>query len=290
LRFSNFAQVLDLTNTDKGGSEAYTVGVERPMKNHWSFSAFYTHMHATEVQALTSSVANSNFNYRSVIDPNGGQAYGSQYSIPNRLVVRVTREFDIFKRPDAMTSLTAVFRLQTGHAYSWVFNNDVNGDGGPYDAFYVPMSDDGRVVWSATNFSSAQAAHDAFFAWLAGTDLKKYMGRIAPPNSSFNPEQQTVDLHLEQQIPFPYLNKVRFSVYVDCLNFANLLNDRWGAITGLDFATGFNGYNRNTGVSATYNATTNQYTYTFSPNGVSAQPPFTDLSRWQLQVGAKLEF
>ena len=42
----------------------------------------------------------------------------------------------------------------------------------------------------------------------------------------------------------PYYNKVRLSLYLDCLNFANLLNSRWGAITGLDFGTGNNGYNR----------------------------------------------
>jgi hypothetical protein len=285
--YSNFSTVLDLVNTKKGGSQAYTVGMRRPMKNHWAFSAYYTHTHATEVQALTSSVATSNFNYRSVINPNGGQAYNSAYAIPNKLVVSVTREFNLFNRTDAMTRLTAVYRLQTGHAYSWVFSNNVNGDDytGNNDAFYVPLSPaDGRINWSST------ANRDAFFAWLAGTDLKKSMGQIAKPNSSFNPEQQTVDLHIEQQLPMPYYNKARLSVYLDCLNFANLLNSRWGAITGLDFGTGNNGYNRLTGVTATYSATTNQYTYTWSPTGVSAQPAFTNQSRWQVQLGARLEF
>ena len=294
VRFSNFAQVLDLINTNKGGSQAYTVGIARPMKNHWSFSVFYTHTHATEVQALTSSVANSNFNYRSTVDPNGGFEVPSAYNIPNRLVVRATREFNFFGRTNAETRLTATFRLQTGHAYSWVFNNNVDGSGGPYDAFYVPTVDDAKVVWSAgtgaTAFASAQAAHDAFFNWLAGTDLKYKVGKIAQPNSSFNPEQQTVDLHIEQRIPLPGPEKARLSIFLDCLNFANLLNSRWGAVTGLDFGTGFNGYNRNTGVSATYNAATNQYTYTFVPGSVSAQPAFTDLSRWQAQIGAKIEF
>ena len=294
-RFSNFAQVLDLLNTDKGGSQAYTAGIHRPMKNHWEFSAFYTRTHATEVQALTSSVATSNFNYRSTVNPNEGHAWGSAYNIPNRLVVRATREFNFFNKTNAETRLTAIFRLQTGHAYSWVFNGDANGDGTTgNDAFYVPTPDDTKVVWSAgsgsTAFASAQAAHDAFFTWLAGTDLKTRMGQVAAPNSSFNPEQQTVDLHLEQRIPFPRYEKVRLSVYVDWLNFANFLNSRWGAITGLDFGTGNNGYERYTGVTAAYNATTNQYTYTWVPTSVSAQPPFTDLSRWQVQLGARLEF
>jgi hypothetical protein len=284
--YSNFAQVLDLVNTKKGGSQAYTVGMRRPMKNHWAFSVYYTHTHATEVQPLTSSVATSNFNYRATVNPNAGAAVLSNYLIPNKLVVSATREFNFFNRTDAMTRLTAVFRLQTGHAYSWVFNGDANGDGtSGNDALYVPLSPaDGRINWTST------ANRDAFFAWLAGTDLKKYMGKIAPPNSSYNPEQQTVDLHIEQELPMPSYNKVRLSLYVDCLNFANLLNSRWGAITGLDFGTGNNGYNRYAGIASTYNAVTNQYNYTWTPANVSAQPPFTDLSRWQVQLGARLEF
>ena len=72
--------VLDLVNTNKGGSQAYTVGMRRPMKDHWEFSVFYTHTHATEVQALTSSVATSNFNYRATINPNAGAAVDSALS------------------------------------------------------------------------------------------------------------------------------------------------------------------------------------------------------------------
>ena len=184
-----------------------------------------------------------------------------------------------------------VLRIQTGHAYSWIFQNDVNGDGTTgNDAFYVPTPSDSNVTWAAGTFASATAAHDAFFNWLNGTDLIKRIGSIAPPNSSFNPEQQTVDLHVEQRIPLPRFEKVRLSVYLDCLNFANLLNDRWGAITGLDFGTGSLGYDRSSGITATYSAATNTYTYAWNPAQVSAQPPFTDLSRWQLQIGAKLEF
>jgi hypothetical protein len=290
--YSNFANVFELTNTDQGGSQAYTIGVRRPMKDHWEFSAFYTHTHATEVQALTSSVASSNFNYRATINPNAGAASNSYYNIPNRFVATATREFNFFHRTGAETRITAILRVQTGHAYSWIFQGDGNGDGtSGNDAFYIPSNaNDPNVVWAAGTFASATAARDAFFAWLGGTDLKMRMGTIAKPNSSFNPEQQTIDLHIEQRIPLPRYEKVRLSIYLDCLNFANLLNDRWGAITGLDFGTGYSGYNRSTGVTSSYNAATNQYTYTWNPAQVSAQPPFTDMSRWQLQIGAKLEF
>jgi hypothetical protein len=282
-RFSNFSSVLELINTDKGGSQAYTFGVRRPMKNHWAFSVSFTHMHATEVQALTSSVATSNFNYRATINPNDGAEVRSAYSIPNKLVVSGTREFDFFHRADMMTRLTAVFRLQTGHAYSWIFYNDVNGDGAFNDSFYVPSNaNDSRVTWASTT------NRDAFFAWMSGTDLKMQMGKVVQPNSSYNPEQQTVDLHIEQALPL--YRRVRVVAFLDCLNFANLLNDRWGAVTGLDFGTGANGYGRYTGVTGTYNSTTNTWAYVWDPTRVSAQPFFTNQSRWQLRLGARVEF
>ena len=94
-------------------------------------------------------------------------------------------------------------------------------------------------------------------------------------------------MHIEQEIPL-YRN-VKFSVYLDCLNFANLFNRSWGVINGLDFGTGSNAYNRRV-AGATYNAATNTYAYTFSSSTLSSQPTFPDLSRWQVQIGAKLEF
>jgi hypothetical protein len=283
---SNFKQVLELTNTDKGGSQAYTVGIRRSRSNRWAFSVSYTHTNATEVQALTSSVATSSFNYRSTINPNAGAEVKSAYLVPNKLVASATRVFHFFGREDAATTVTAVFRLQTGHAYSWVFGSDVNGDGiTGNDAFYMPLSpSDARITWASPT------QRDQFFAFAQTTDLKKHMGQIVSPNTSYNPEQQTVDLHIEQQIPLPSHDKARLNLFLDCLNFANLFNSRWGAITGLDFGTGYNGYNRNTGVTATYNAATNTYAYAFDPTKTSGQPYFTDLSRWQLQLGARISF
>ncbi len=112
------------------------------------------------------------------------------------------------------------------------------------------------------------------------------MGRIAAPNSSYNPWQQTVDLHLEQELPF-YRN-LRISLYLDCLNFANLFNRKWGVVQGLDFNTSYNGYNRAV-ASATLNSA-GQYVYTFNSSTLGGQPVFTDLSRWQVQSGIKFQF
>ncbi|HXN35003.1 MAG TPA: TonB-dependent receptor [Opitutaceae bacterium] len=280
---TNFTtSVLDLTNTNKGGSQAYTLAIARPLTNHWSFSAAYTHTHSEEVQPLTSSVASSNFAYRSIINPNDNHAYNSAYGIPNKYVAQATYEFNLFKRKDMGTRISGIFRMQPGHAYSWVFSGDANNDGtSGNDAFYVPSGpSDPKVIWANA------AQQTAFFQYVNQTDLYRYMGSIVPPNSSYNPWQKTIDLHLEQNVPL--CSHAKLSLFLDCLNFANLFNPRWGVDTGIDFGTGYNGYNRAV-ASATINAA-GQYVYTFNANTLTTPVTFTDLSRWQLQIGAKLQF
>jgi len=278
---SNYGSVLELANTNKGGGESYTVGLRRPMKNHWSASAYYTHSHTTEVQPLTSSVASSSFNYRASVNPTDNIARNSYYATPDKFVVTAVKEFNFFKRSGAETTLAAVFRAQTGHAYSWVFASDVNGDGtNGNDAFYVPAGpDDPKVTWA----DASQKA--AFFDFVDHSQLKKYKGQIVAPYSAYNPWQKTVDLHFEQSIPVH--GPVKMSLFLDCLNFANLLDKSWGVVDGLDFGTGYNGYNRKVASATVANG---QYAYTFTSSTLSSQPTFVDLSRWQLQIGAKIQF
>jgi hypothetical protein len=279
---TNYGNVIELTNTDKGGGEAYTLGVSRGMKDHWSFSVSYTHSHTTEVQPMTSSVATSSFNYRASVNPNDNIARNSYYATPDKFVVTAAREFNFFRHVGAETTVSAVFRAQTGHAYSWVFGSDVNGDGtNGNDAFYVPTGpDDPKVTWA----DATQKA--AFFDFVDHSQLKKFKGQIVPPFSAYNPWQKTLDLHLEQSIPIH--GSIRVSVFMDCINFANLLDKSWGVVDGLDFGTGYSGYNRKVATATVANG---QYAYKFDASStLSAQPTFVDLSRWQLQVGAKILF
>ena len=49
----------------------------------------------------------------------------------------------------------------------------------------------------------------------------------------------------------------------------------------------------NTATNFAYHAVTNaagQYVYTFNANTLTTPVTFTELSRWQLQIGAKIEF
>ncbi|MDD2765786.1 MAG: TonB-dependent receptor [Opitutaceae bacterium] len=278
---SNFGDVLLLKDTHGGGSEAYTLRLLRPMKDNWSASAEYTRTHSTEVSPMTSSVAFSNFSGRAIANPDENVASISNYNIRDRFVFALSRRFYFFKQHDAATTAALVYRAQSGHPYSLVYLNDANGDGiSSNDLLYVPTPTDTRVAWADATQQTA------FFNWLQASGLTKYEGRIMPRNSETNPWQQTLDLHVAQELPV--WQNVKLEIFFDFLNLANLFNKKYGIVEGIDFP-----YVRsvvNSSYSATANSGAGQYTYTFNSNTLGAPLVFTNQSRWQIQAGARIKF
>jgi hypothetical protein len=271
-----FNNVLYVTDSDQGYSRDFTFGVSRPMKNHWAFSAYWTRMKATEVNPQTSSVAASNYSGRAYVNPNEDVASNSNYSVPDKIVVRLAKQFDFFHRRNTRTTISLAYRSQTGHPFSWVFRGDANGDGNSTDLLYVPTGpNDPKVVWNSPT------ERDAFFAFVNSTSLAKYAGQITPRNSEYSKWQKTLDLHFAQQIPI--YGQARMEVFADCTNLANLLNKNWGVVEGIDFP-----YYRSV-AGATVTAT-GQYQYFFNSSTLAGVPVYQDLSRYQIQIGARLSF
>jgi hypothetical protein len=278
---SNFGDALMLTDSTKGGSEAYSLRLSRPMKNDWGWSAEVSHTHSTEVNPMTSSVAFSNFSGRTVTNPNEDVASISNYNIRMRAVLSLTRRFHFFKGHDSSTTIAVVYRAQSGHPYSLTTLNDSNGDGiSGNDLLWVPAQDDPRVAWTAADQKTA------FYNWLNTNGLGDNVNKIIGRNTQTSSWQHTLDLHFAQEVPL--WRTVKLEVFADLLNLLNLVNKKYGIVEGIDFP-----YTRSV-VNATYSATAlagaGQYTYTFNSNTLSPPLTFTNQSRWQLQLGARLKF
>lgn len=282
-RNTSFADVFYLTNTDKGKSDGATISLYRPMKDRWSWSLSYTHADATEVSPITSSTASSNYSNRAVFNPNEDVASTSNTNITDRMVLALAREFEFVK--NFKTTAALVYQGRTGHPYSWVFYGDANGDGYAFnDLLYVPRdASDPKVAWADT------AQRDAFFAFVKSSSLVKYAGTNAPRNSETSPWTQQLDLKLTQQIPL--YRTVKAELYVNLLNFWNLVDDQFGALEEVPFSY------RRAVAGATYNAAGNgglgQWNYTFTGttlNGVPVTVNDTPVSRWQAQVGIRVRF
>jgi hypothetical protein len=271
----------DLTNTSKGGSQEYTVELTRPLLDNWTASIAYTYTHATQVDPFTSSVAASGFGAQPIINPNDNIAYKSNYAVPNKFVATFTRQFNFFKQKNSTTSFSAQFLTETGQAYSFVFKGNADGSGiTGEDLFYVPTGpNDPKVEW----LSATEEAN--FFNYLASNpQLSKWAGKIAPRNSATAGEQATLNLHVEQQVPLYYRN-TRVVLYADCFNFANLLSKKWGVVDNFN-----NSFVTQTIAGTSYDTVTNKYIYVFNNGTLGTPTIYSDESRWQLQVGARLEF
>jgi hypothetical protein len=273
-----YGDVLLLTDSASGGSESYTFGVRRPLKDHWSASVSYTRSHSTDVSPMTSSVAFSNWSGRTYTNPNENVASISNYNTPDKIVAMVAREFNFFNKKDAASLISLVYRGQTGHNYSWVYFNDINGDGlSGADLFYMPS--DADISSGKVTFATA-AQQTAFFQYADSVGLRKYSGQVVGRNRFVGPWQSTVDLHISQNIPIS--KKFGLDIYFDVLNLANLFDKKMGIVDGIDFP-----YTRGI-VNATVNSAGTQYVYTFG--NVPPTQTFTETSRWQLQLGARLKF
>jgi hypothetical protein len=272
--------VYELTNTDKGGSQEYTVELTRPVTDNWGFSLAYTHTHATQVDPFTSSVAGSGFNGQPIINPNDNIAYRSNYDVPDKFVATATKRFNFLKRKNAATTISAQFITQTGQPYSFVFKGNADGDGiTGEDLFYVPSGpNDPKVEWA----SATEEAN--FFNYLASNaQLSKWAGQIVPRNSAYAPWQETVNLHAEQQIPI--WRDVRVTLFADCYNFSNLIDKHSGIVDNFNSS-----FMTQTVAGTGYDAAANKYIYTFNPGTLGVPTIYSDLSRWQVQIGARLEF
>jgi hypothetical protein len=177
--------------------------------------------------------------------------------------------------------VSLIYEGRTGHVYSWVFKGDANGDGtADNDLFYMPDGpNDSKVRWASA------AERDAFFAFANQNGLSGYAGRVVPRNAAHSPWTQTVDVTITQQIPI--FRQVRAEAYLQLINLANLLNDKWGQLEEVPFS-----YKRRV-AGTSYDPATNQYLYTYNSNTLDGVPVVADdtqASRWQAKLGIRIKF
>lgn len=229
-----FNNVLLATRTNKGRGDNLVIGLSRPMINDWSWSLAYSYTNTTEVSPLTSSTSNSNWNGRSIFDPNEEVASRSNYEIRDRFVGSLQWQHAFFGKNK--TSVGLFYEGRKGKPYSWTFINDLNGDGiGGNDLMFVPDPTATNVVFRDTNNNGSGDETAAFWAVVNGnSELRRNIGGVAERNEASNPFVNQFDLRLSQELP-GFFNENKFVVTLDILNVGNLINKDWGRIDEIGF-------------------------------------------------------
>ena len=176
---------------------------------------------------------------------------------------------------------------RTGNPYSWVFGGDLNGDGVSFnDRVLIPTGpSDGKFDFSG--MTTAQS--DAFFAFIQTSGLSQYAGKVVPKNSSTEPWFNKLDLKLVQSIPLH--GPVKLDLFLDFVNFGSFINSKMFNYTEIAPNLSNDVFRTRTLTSATSYTVDGRIkpTYTFTP-GPTGFLIDNGMSRWRIQLGAKLSF
>ncbi len=285
----NFTDVIIARPSSEGESKQLTVGLEKPFRtSDWSWRLSYTFTDATEASPLTSSTSGSQWGNNSTFNPNENVAAPSLYEIRDRFSGTVSWRHAFFG--DYKTSVAAFIESRTGRRFSYVFDNDANGDGRfGNDLLYIPKGP-GDVVFG----SPAEEA--AYFAYAAGNDyLSARAGGLATRNGATAPWVNQIDLRISQELP-GFMRGHKSEFWLDVLNVGNLLNKDWGQIDEAGFPGslgvveygGICGNGANQPAACAGNA--GKYVYRFNTPDTTRIYDDRGISRWSVQVGFKYKF
>lgn len=236
LNNANYNNVLQATKTDAGKGNVITMSLRQPMTKGLAWGVSYTYSDATEVSPLTSSVANSNWQARSVFNPNENVAANSSYLVKNRFNANISWQKRFFG--EYKTSFGMFYEGRKGKPYSWTYGNDLNGDGiSGNDLMYIPSKPGSGQVVFAGDTATNHPNEDRFWAIVnANPDLAHSAGGVAKRNGSFSPFTNSFDMRVSQEIPGLFeKNKGVFTL--DFFNVGNLINRNWGHINEMAFSS-----------------------------------------------------
>lgn len=283
-----FADVVKATKTSEGGGNAITLTLTGPRFYGMDWNVAYTRTDATEVSPLTSSVSTSNFNARSIFNPNEEVASNSAYLTKDRLNASLNWSTAFVGK--YKTTVGLFYEGRSGKPYSWTFANDLNGDNiSGNDLMYIPKGPQSGEVVFAGDTATNRSNENRFWAIVnANQELADAKGSVVKRNGSYSPVVHNFDVRISQETP-GFAPKHKGVISLDILNLGNMINKEWGRINEMGFSS--SGGNRRTFVNYGGIDANGKYVYAVR----SAEDDLTlrqakGESQWAVQVTARYEF
>ncbi|MEM9532221.1 MAG: carboxypeptidase regulatory-like domain-containing protein [Pseudomonadota bacterium] len=274
-RDDNFNDVLLLENTSEGSATNFTLDFSKRFNDNWSIRLGKTWSRADAVNPGTSSRAISNWNNRATFNPNEEQETTANYEIQSRTVASLEFRDNLFG--DLETSVTMFYERRSGRPFSFTFDNDANGDFiRDNDLLFVPNGP-GDVVFTDPSEEAE------FFALVDATPcLNRFRGTVVTRNHCRSESVGSLDISIRQELPF--FDWGGGEVYLNILNFGNLINDEWGRIDQVPFEYVAEVVDME-GLTAD-----GRYIYDLTRTNFTRRQDGIGQSRWQVQAGIRISF
>ena len=234
--YSNVSDATVLTNQGRGHSWNVAASVERAFQSGLFAKVGYSYgVSKNTVDA--GSIASGSWTGNAIaIDPNNPVAANSQFAPAHRVfgAVSYTRDF-IGVGP---TSVSVYFDGRSAGNASYIFSNDMNGDGATNDLIYIPRNVGEMNFLSLTVGTTTYTPAEQAAAWEAYINqdayLRAHRGEYAERNGIFRPTVYRADLSISQDVGRSVAGRPSsLQVRLDILNFTNLLSSDWGVAEGL---------------------------------------------------------
>ena len=213
--FTNDACVL--TNNHKGYGWTASIQLNaEPLKNLY-ITAAYTHTVNKEVTGMPGSNASSAWNYLHTVNgPNIIEVRNSSFVTPDRIIANISYKY-------GKDHFSLFYSGYSPSGYSYVYGNDINGDGLAYDLMYIPRND------SEILFKS-DADRIAFWEFVEQDDyLKNHKGEYAEAYGARAPWVHTFDFKWAHDFDLKIGNTThKLQLIANVENIGNLLNSKWG--------------------------------------------------------------
>ena len=207
-----------LTNTPKGYGSIATVSLNAEPVKGLDITAAYTHTVSKEVTGMPGSNAAAAWKYIPSVDgPNYNILHNSSFNLPDRLMASVSWH-------DKANNHWSI--LYEGLRYggnSFIYSNDINGDGNAYDLMYIPKDE------TEIRFVSEDDA-TRFWEFVAQDEyLSSHKGRYAEAYAITQPWRNIFDFRFAHDFVIRTGNvQNKLQVSLDVQNAGNLFNSQWG--------------------------------------------------------------
>ena len=212
-----------LTNTKDGYGYIINAAVQaNPFKN-FHINAAYTHTESKEISGMPGSAASSAYNNLYSIDgPTFVGLQRSQYVIPDKVTASVGYMFPALFDGDGVR-INLFYTAFSAGAYSYVYSNDMNGDGMAADLMYIP-NDVKELQWATPEDMEAFKTfmdNDPYLSTHKGQYAEAYAGR--------SPWAHLLDARISKNFK-KTIGKTthNFELSVSIDNLLNMFNSSWG--------------------------------------------------------------
>ncbi|MBP5625563.1 MAG: TonB-dependent receptor [Bacteroidales bacterium] len=207
-----------LSNTSKGYGSIATISLNATPVERLNITAAYTHTVSKEITGMPGSNASAAWKYIPSVDgPNYNVLHNSSYNLPDRVMASVSYT-DLSHNHFSL--------LYEGLRYagnSYIYSNDMNGDGNAYDLIYIPRDE------TEIRFASADDANRYWAFAAQDSYLSSHKGQYAEAYAITQPFRHVFDFRYAHDFVVKLGNTVNtLQLSLDIQNVGNLFNSRWG--------------------------------------------------------------